>query len=340
MTFIVGIFLGVLALVSIVIKRAYESTSVKELKKRARAGDTTAELLHRSVSYGVSLNFILWVLVCLLNAIFFVYVARSTEPWFATIIAALIIWLGFIWLPKRRASSLGIWVAAKISPVVSRVASFIHPVISKLNAIVRSYIPLHVHTGLYDEDDLIKLLNKQKQQVDNQISHSALEIAIHALGYADVLVRDVLIPRRAVKMVHEEDTTGPVLLDELHASGFSRFPVYGEEKDKITGILYLRDLVNSKATTKVKVQMKKEVLYIHEEQTLREALSAVMSTHQHLFVVVNSFEEYVGIITSEDILEQILGEQLIDESDKYEDIRAVAAREAAIDHQNLEHPLE
>src|SRR5690606_21567136 len=111
------------ALAAIGLKRAYESTSLKELKKRAQGGDQTAILLHRSVAYGPSLNLILWVLVCLTSAVFFVFVSRSTESWFAAFVCAGLLWFGFIWLPKRRASDLGIWVAAKLSPVLSRIAS-------------------------------------------------------------------------------------------------------------------------------------------------------------------------------------------------------------------------
>ncbi|MDZ7786354.1 MAG: CBS domain-containing protein [Candidatus Saccharibacteria bacterium] len=340
MTLFIGILLGLLALAAIGLKRAYESTSVKQLKKRARSGDKTAELLHRSVAYGPSLHFILWSLVCVTSAGFFVFVSRSTEAWFAALLCIAVLWLGFIWLPKRRASSLGIWVAAKLSPLIAKLASFLHPVVRRVSHGVRSLFPVHVHSGLYDEDDLIALLEKQKQQADNQIPDSALEIAEHSLTYASVEIRDVLIPRRAVKMVSVDETTGPVFMDELHQSGFSRFPVHGEKKDDIVGILFLRDLVRTRHSGKVKSIMSTDVLYIHEEQTLEDALSAILKTHQHLFIVVNSFEEYVGILTIEDVFERILGKQIVDEFDQYENMRAVATLAAKKNHQETQHAVD
>ncbi len=63
-------------------------------------------------------------------------------------------------------------------------------------------------------------------------------------------------------------------------------------------------------------------------------LCRLFKTHRQLYVVVNSFEEYVGIITIEDILETILGTSIIDEFDQYDDLRAVAARAAKKDHKN------
>ena len=340
MPILIGLLLAGLSLLTIVIKRAYESFPVKELKKRARDGDKISLLLHRSAAYGTSLSAVLWLLIGLSTSVFFVYVSRNFSAWVAGLLCALLIWLGFVWLPKRRASKIGLWIAARLSPVVSRVASFLHPVVRGVINFIHRYLPVHIHTGLYDEQDLVKLLKQQRQQPDNQISDSSIEIAIHAISFGDKLVSDVLVPRRAVKMVKADDTTGPLLMSELHDSGFSRFPVYKNKKDEIIGILYLRDLVETKNAAKVENKMRPEVLYIHEEQTLDAALQAILKTRQHMFVVVNSFEEYVGILTIEDVLEQIVGQQIVDEFDQYDDMRAVAASGAQEDHQSHAHSVE
>lgn len=341
MNFIIGLLLLALALASIAVKRAYDSIPVKELKKRARQGDQVALMLHRAAAYEYSLNLILWIVVVLSTATFFVYVARSTEAWPAAFICALVLWFGFIWLPKRRASSLGLTVAAKLSPVLEKVASVAHPLVQSSIRRIRSLFPLHVHSGLYDKQDLVKLLEQQSKQEDNQIPQSSLEIAKHAIQFGDQLVRDRLVPRRIVTSVKEGDSTGPVLMSELHDSGHSRFPVFSdEEPEKAVGVLYLRDLISAKSASKVSSKMRKEVFYIHEDQLLEEALQAILKTHQHLFIVVNSFEEYVGILTIEDVLESILGEQIIDEFDQYDDLRAVAAKAAGEEHRKLEHPAE
>jgi CBS domain containing-hemolysin-like protein len=73
--------------------------------------------------------------------------------------------------------------------------------------------------------------------------------------------------------------------------------------------------------------MKKGATFIKESQTLREALAGFLKTQHHLFVVVNDFEEISGVISLEDVMEQILGEKIIDETDKHEDLRAEAIAE-------------
>ncbi len=124
-------------------------------------------------------------------------------------------------------------------------------------------------------------------------------------------------------------------MDDLHKSGHSRFPVFGDTQDSIVGILYLRNLVKAKAGGTVQKTMTKQVCYVHEDQPLTEALQAILKTHQQLFIVVNSFEEYVGIVTIEDIMEAIVGQQIVDEFDEYEDLRAVAAKLAHAEHSDL-----
>jgi magnesium and cobalt transporter len=121
-------------------------------------------------------------------------------------------------------------------------------------------------------------------------------------------------------------------MGELHASGHSRFPVYEVKKDNIVGVLYLHDLVATKRSGTVSNIMRRKVTYVHEDFTLYQTLQAFIKTKQHLFIVVNSFEEYVGIITIEDVLERVIGKLIVDEFDRYDDLRAVAAAAAHKDH--------
>lgn len=129
-------------------------------------------------------------------------------------------------------------------------------------------------------------------------------------------------------------------MDELHATGHSRFPVYQDKADNIIGTLYARDLMKAKEGGQVHSVMKKDVHYVREDQPLGRVLEAFLKTKHHLFVVVNNFEEVVGIITIEDILEQILGKPILDEFDKYQDLRAVAALEAQQDQKKHENGID
>jgi CBS domain containing-hemolysin-like protein len=175
-------------------------------------------------------------------------------------------------------------------------------------------------------------LERQKHQPDNRIEVGELDLIVHALSFGDKQVRDVLVPKRVVQFVNANETVGPVLMGELHKSGHSRFPVFERKHDNVVGVLYLKELVANHKTGKVSDLMSKQLHYVHEDFTLYQTLQAFLKTKQHLFLVVNSFEELVGIITIEDVLEQIVGHPIVDEFDKYDDLRAVAAAAAKKEH--------
>ncbi len=324
--------LAVLVLLTISLQRTYQAVPLKELKKRARLGDEVAAVLHRAAAYGPSLQAILWTLVLTTSALFMVNIARSASLWVAVLVSAATLWVGFVWLPARKVNRFSLRIAHMLAPVFAWFLNYLHPLLERVMLFIRRHHPVTVHTGLYDKDDLIDLLQRQQVQADNRISEFELSIALHALTFGELLVRDCMIPRRMVKTLSADDPIGPILMTELHDSGHSRFPVYEGKPDAIVGTLLMRDLVNAKTGGTVRSHMRPDVFYLHEEQNLAEALQAILKTRHHMFIVVNSFEEYVGIISIEDVLERVVGHPIVDEFDQYDDLRAVAAKIAQKEH--------
>ncbi len=327
------VLLASLSLLTISLQRTYRRTPIKELKLRAREGDEIAILLYKAAAYGHSLRAVLWFLIGVFNAAFFLFVVLFSPPWFALTVSAALIWIGFVWLPARDVTRFGTWAATRLAPALAWILNYLHAPIDRVFRFIKSHRPISIHTGLYDKYDLLDLLERQQVQADNRVDRTELEIARRALSFGDLTVSDVMVPRRIVKTVSVSDTLGPVLMSELHDSGYSRFPVYENKKGNIVGTLFLHDVIKAKQGGSVKDVMKKHVNYLHEEQSLADALQAILKTHGHLYVVVNSFEEYAGIVTIEDVFEQIVGSPIIDEFDQYENLRAVAARSARIEHE-------
>lgn len=323
-TFIIGCIFALLALIAIGLQRTYYHIPVKELKRRARKGDQLAEFLYKPVSYGVGLKALLWGLVIIFSSIALVCFSRATTPWFAFFLTAFFIWLGFLWLPSSQLTGFGAKLAIWSTPTITWLVRTLQPLLDRIAVFVRKRRPLRLHTGLYQKEDLVALLEQQKSQPDSRISNGEIALLQHALSFGDKQVRDVLVPRRAVRTVHTDDTIGPLLMDELHKSGYSRFPVFDAEQDVAVGTLYMKDLVRARQGGKVRNVVRPEVFYVSEDFTLYQALQAFLKTKHHLFIVVNGFEEIVGIITIEDILEQVIGRQIVDEFDQYESMREVA----------------
>ena len=109
--------------------------------------------------------------------------------------------------------------------------------------------------------------------------------------------------------------------------------VYRKQLDDIEGVLYIKHLVGIKVNGKTVGDLcDKKVIYVHENRNLRDVLNAFLTSHHHLFVVMNEFGGVVGIVTLEDILEEILGAEIMDEDDKHQDLRKLARQRLSNSH--------
>lgn len=337
--FLALVLLG-LALLSLALQKTYSALTAKELKRRAREKDPIASVLYRAVAYGATLPAFLWIVTVLSASGSFVLLSE-VAPWpLAFITVALALAYGFVWMPAHKATKIGTMIAVRLTPAIAWLMEKLQPVLNWLVNFLQKHRPVTVHTGLYDREDLLSLIESQKHQPDSRISPETLDLLAHTLTFGDKLVHDCMVPRRAVRAIPADTAVSPAMIDELHASGYSRVPVYkggDAENVEFVGTLYLRDLITLKHTGKVSDVMHAKVFYVHEDHPLEQVLDAFLKTHHHLFIVVNSFEEFVGIITIEDILEQILGCKIVDEFDQYDDMRAVAVHQAKAEHTQRKH---
>jgi len=331
------ICLAGLALLAVILQKTYAEVPAKELKRRVQKGDNRAEALYRAAAYGMSLKVFLLAIAALSSAALFDIIARSFAWPIALLAIVALFIIGFTWLPNTRATKASQRLAELLAAPLAWIMNYLHAPLQRTGDFVKGHVNVAEHTNLYQKEDLIELLERQEQQSDNRITKEEIDMAVHALSFGDKLVRDIFIPFSQVKSVKLNDTIGPVLMDELYDSGHSRFPVYDGKSNNIVGILYLHDLVQKQHGGKVAEVYQKHVVYAHEEETLYQTLQAFLKTKRHLFVVVNRFEEVIGIVTIEDVLEQVIGQPIMDEFDQYEDLRAVAERQAAKIHKQQKH---
>lgn len=161
------------------------------------------------------------------------------------------------------------------------------------------------------------------------LSSEEQKYILHGLAFSEKHVKDIMTPRSSICSIPKNELLGPLVLDDLHKTGHSRFPVTDGDIDHIVGVLYIQDLLtvdSGKRSTTVEKTMSPRVFYIREDQPLSHALAAFLRTHHHLFIVINELRETVGLLSLEDVIEALIGRKIIDEFDTHEDIRAVAAR--------------
>jgi CBS domain containing-hemolysin-like protein len=148
------------------------------------------------------------------------------------------------------------------------------------------------------------------------------------LWFQDKIVKDHMTPRSAMEAVGAHELLGPLVLDNLHRTGHTHFPVFDGDIDHLVGILHIYSLftLDNKKSLKVKDAMEPRVFYIHQDQPLTDALAACIKHRRHLLVVINEYRETVGVVTIEDAVEELIGRKIVDQFAEHDDLRKVAAR--------------
>ena len=142
------------------------------------------------------------------------------------------------------------------------------------------------------------------------------------LEVSETHVREVMIPRSRMVVV-ERDADARELLPIIIESGHSRFPVVGDDRDEVAGILLAKDLLryfaeDGKTAFDIREYMRAAV-FIPESKRLKTLLKEFRASHNHMAIVVDEYGGVAGLLTIEDVLEQIVGD-IDDEHDIEEDI--------------------
>lgn len=149
------------------------------------------------------------------------------------------------------------------------------------------------------------------------------DLLASVIEFKDTMVKEIMTPRTDSHLL-ESNTTIAETLDKVEEWGHSRIPVYEDSVDSIKGILYVKDLVgllsknNLRTDDTISSILREKVNYVPETQKINETLKTMQAGETHLSIVVDEFGGTSGIITLEDIIEELVGD-IRDEDDKEED---------------------
>jgi CBS domain containing-hemolysin-like protein len=141
------------------------------------------------------------------------------------------------------------------------------------------------------------------------LEESDRELVRSAVEFGDMLVRELMTPRPKVFAVPGEITL-EAFLDELKANNFSRVPVFEESLDNVTGIAFAHDLLqisDEDARTRKVSEIQRPAVFVPETKRGYELLREMRSEKQHMRIVIDEYGGVAGLVTIEDLLEQIVG---------------------------------
>jgi len=163
--------------------------------------------------------------------------------------------------------------------------------------------------------DLIQEDEEQPEEESAQ-DEEEKELISQVLEFTEVIVREIMVPRTDMVMLASTTDTDEAL-DVVIAEGRSRVPISGEDADDIVGVLYAKDLLqlmDSGAGTQPVTGLMRAPHFVPESKRVSELLRELQRGEVHLAIVVDEFGSTAGLVTIEDILEELVGE-IVDEYD-------------------------
>jgi len=160
-----------------------------------------------------------------------------------------------------------------------------------------------------DKEQLVHLLSDAKKRA--LLDSEALTMIEGVLQVAELRVRDIMIPRAQMVVVERDNTLGEALNTAIE-SAHSRFPVIGEDRGEVVGIMLAKDLLHfcgSKDSQRFNMRdVLRAAVFVPESKRLNVLLKDFRTNRNHIAIVVDEYGAAAGLVTIEDVLEQIVGE--------------------------------
>lgn len=222
-------------------------------------------------------------------------------------------------VPKRIAMKRPEGIARAVSGLMIGMTTVLRPVIWLLTVSTNGVLRLcgidpKDNAEEVSEEEIIMMLDEGEEA--GSIESGEKELIKNVFSLNDTTAEDVMVHRSQVAFLKRDDAR-TTLLNEIAESGYSRFPVYGENIDDIVGILYAKTYLTAQSRGE-RCEMKDFLMpprFVHASTHINRILLDMQREHAHMAMVVDDYGGVIGIITLEDILEELVGE-IWDESDE------------------------
>lgn len=324
-----AIILITLSVLGLIVRKTVFSIALPEQKRRAQHGNERTKALYRLAAFGDSARVFFWAWISITAASGMVIIARTINPWLSLVIIAGLIWFSFAWLPKGNGSTFGLRLTLLLAPSISAILNFLYKPLHASSKVVARRFGEQRHTGIYERSDLEEFLERVEQEEDSRIAEQELEIIRRALEFQNQTIADCMIPASKLMVIKNDDTIGPVLINEIHANGQPYVLVKESKKGPVLGLLAFDglDLHSSGAVSKY---MSSDVQYLHERDSLSQALHAFKETNRTVFLVVDNQAAISGLITLHTLLTALLGHVPGDGFDEYTNPEIVSQRHTPV----------
>lgn len=284
----------------------------------------TLELLGRQTVARQSLHLTVVILRVILAGAFLLAITEALPDLgvflylLLMVAAGLVLWLSEFVTEQRVSLKPETW-ALRLNVYIRILTTLLSPIIRLASAAMGEKEERPEVASAITEDELKTLVDASQRE--GVLEQDEREMIFSIFRFGDTLAREIMIPR--IDVLALSDTT-PIneAIDTLLASGFSRVPVYDDTIDNIRGLLYVKDLLRALKEGNQEKKLEeilREAYFVPETKKVNELLEELQAQRVHMAIVVDEYGGMAGVVTLEDIVEEIIGE-IQDEYDQSEEL--------------------
>jgi len=326
--FAIIIFLLLIGALTAASETAVIASSILKLKQLAGDGSKTAKIILKILEtperfFGTILvanNIVDALIASFLTAIIISAIKDSKQGvLLATILAAVLIII-FEVTAKTIAAKNPVRISLFLANAVKKLICILSPVVNILAWITNTILKLigtkqQGKSALVIEDEIKALIKIGEQEGQHKDKYQMMS---QVFKFSGTIVKNVMIPKDKMVCVDKNSNIDDILEQALE-SGYSRLPVYCDNIQNIIGVVNMKDLLNLALNRDLVIldDIIYQVIFVNESKKVEELLKEFQKGHTHLAIVVDSQKNILGLVTIEDLLEEIVG----DIKDEY-DIRS------------------
>jgi len=302
------------------------SLDKNELERKISLGNKDAKRVYAVRKRGNLLLCTLLLGNVAVNSTLSIFLGNISSGVVAGLIAtSLIVVFGEI-IPQAAFSRYALSVGAKMSWLVKVFIFLMFPIAWPISIALDKALGDEM-PSIYSKKELIEIVKEHRVAVESAVDADEEKIIEGALSYSNKTAEQVMTPRTVVYALEIDSVLDKKLLEEIKEEGFTRIPVFKETIDDVVGLLYVKDLINIKLGIKVKNLYKKDsALIVSEHEKLDDLLNKFIKSKMHLAFVKNEYNGTEGVVTLEDIIEEIIKREIVDETDKTADLQKEARK--------------
>ncbi len=182
------------------------------------------------------------------------------------------------------------------------------------------------HGSVLSREDFTAMADIAEEE--GVFEESESKVIKNLLTFKEILIKDVMTPRTVIK-IESEDTTVEDFFNTNQNLRFSRIPVYKEEPDNITGQVLKDEIFKEMANKnghKLLGEIKRPIIFTTRNLPIPDLFNELIQTKNHIALVVDEYGSVNGLVTMEDVIETLLGLEIVDESDKDSNMQELARK--------------